>query len=111
MLNTHLCSLFLLGWYETRSDIPKYLSWLFELDCLDLVWYLAVKLSILDQRPEYLSTERVELGAFVTSYRILFSTAVAFLGTIKATMCFYSNIPATTAIWFEWLLSGLVLSG
>jgi len=69
-------------------------------------------LSIL--RPEYLSNERDpnvdRPGAFITSYRILFSVAVGFLGTLKATMTFYSNIPTTVPIWFEWFFSGLILS-
>jgi len=84
---------------------------LFELDCVDLVWYLAAKLSI--QRPQYLSTEHdddFDPGAGVTSYRILFSTAVLYLGTLKATMGFYSNFSTTAPIWFEWGFSGLVLS-
>ena len=106
-----LCSLFLLGWYETRRDIPKWLLKLFEPDCVDFVWFLAAKLSI--QRPEYLSNESdVELnppGAFVTSYRILVSTAVAFLGSLKSQISFYSN-GSIASIWFEWFFSGLVLS-
>ena len=75
------------------------------------MWYLAAKLSI--QRPEYVSTEcdiESNPAAIVTSYRILVSSVVAILGTIKATMSFYSNIPTTAAIWFEWFFAGLVLS-
>jgi hypothetical protein len=94
--------------------MPKYLSWLlkplFELDCVDIVWYLAAKLSI--QRPEYLSNERdveCDPGAFVTSYRILVSTAVAFLGSLKSQISFYSN-GSTAPIWLEWFISGLGLS-
>ncbi|KIM43591.1 hypothetical protein M413DRAFT_25929 [Hebeloma cylindrosporum] len=101
--------LFLLGSYETRRDIPKYLSLLFKPDCVDLVWYLAAKLSI--ERPEYLSNERdleFDPGAFVTSYRILVSTAVAFLGSLK-TIFTFSNF-FTDAIWMEWLLAAFVSS-
>jgi len=107
-----LCSFFLLESYETCRDIPKYLLWLFKPDCVDLVWYFAPKLSI--QRPEYLSNERdlesieSDLGAFVTSYRILVSVAVAFLGSLKATFTYSSLF--TGAIWVEWLFVGFVLS-
>ena len=93
--------------------MPKYLSWLswlFKPDCVDVVWYLAAKLSI--QRPEYLSDERdVEFdpGAFVTLHRILVSTAVAFLGSLKTQISLYSN-GSPVPIWLEWFLSGLVLS-
>ena len=104
-----MCSLFLLGSYKTRRDIPKYLSLLFKPDCVDLVWYLAAKLSI--QRPEYLSTERdleFDPGAFVTFYRILVSIAVVFLGFLKATFAYSSFF--TDAIWVEWLFAGFVSS-
>jgi len=74
------------------------------------VWYLAAKLSI--QRPEYLSNERDDLdfdpGAFITSYRVLVSAAVVFLGSIKATFAYSSFF--TDAIWVEWLLGGIVSS-
>jgi hypothetical protein len=93
-----------------RRDIPKYLSWLFQPDCVDLIWCLAAKLSI--RRPEYLSNERDDLefdpGAFVTSYRILVSVAVVFLGSLKTTFA-YSGFFADT-IWVEWLLGGFVSS-
>ena len=59
------------------------------------------KLSI--QRPEYVSTERVESGAFVTSYRILVLTAVVFLGSLQITFR-YTNL-LTGAIWVGWLLA------
>ena len=71
--------------------MPKCLLWLFKPDCVDLVWYLAVKLSI--QHPEYLSNERdpkFDPGALVTSYRILVSAAVVFLGSIKTTFAYAS---------------------
>jgi hypothetical protein len=104
-----LCSLFLFGSYETRRDIPKYLSWLFKPDCVDLVWYVAAKLSI--QRPEYLSNEsdlEFDRGAVVTSYRILISAAVVFLGSIKITFAYLSSFIG--AIWVEWLLAAFVFS-
>jgi len=83
--------------------------WLFKPDCVDLVWYLAVKLSI--QHPEYLSNEgdlEFDLGAFVTLYRILVSVAVVFLGSLKATFA-YSGF-FTDAIWVEWLFVAFVPS-
>ena len=86
------------------------MSWLFKPDCVDLLWYLATKLSI--QRPQYLSTElddESDPGALITSYRILYSTPVLFLGSLKTTFSFYSNV-STTPTWIEWFLSGLVLS-
>jgi hypothetical protein len=95
--------------YETRRDLPKYLSWMFELDCVDLVWYLAGKLSI--QRPEYLSNERdleFDPGAFFTLYRILVTVAVAFLGSLKTSFTQLSLV--TDAIWVEWLLAGFISS-
>jgi hypothetical protein len=82
---------------------------LFKLDCADIVWYLAAKLSI--QRPEYLSNERdleFDPGAFVTSYRILVTAAAAFLGSLK-TIFVYSNF-FTDATWVEWLIGGFVSS-
>ena len=106
-----LCSLFLLGSYDTRrdSDIPKYLVWLFKPDCVDVVWYLVAKLSI--QHPKYLSNEgalEFDPGAFVTSYRILVSVAVGFLGSLKTTFAYSSFLG--DAIWVEWLLGGIVSS-
>jgi len=97
-----LCSLLFLGSYcETRRNIPKYISWLFKPDCLVLVWYLAGKLSI--RCPEYVSTERVSPGAFVTSYRILVSTVVIFLGFLQITFRWSEFLIG--AIWVEWLLA------
>jgi len=93
-------SLFLLGRYETRRDLPKCLLWLFKPDCLDIVWFLAAKLSI--QRPEYVSTERIGPWSPVTSYHILVSSVVVFLGSLKITFT-YTNL--TGAIWVEWLLA------
>ena len=95
--------------YETRRDLPKYLSWMFERDCVDLVWYLAGKLSI--QRPEYLSTEcdpEFDPGAFITLYRILVSVAVVFLGSLKTIFTRLSLV--TDAIWMEWILAGSISS-
>jgi hypothetical protein len=83
---------------------------LFKPDCVDVVWYLAAKLSI--QRPEYLSNERDDLefdpGAFFTSYRILVSVAVGFLGSLKTTFA-YSGF-FTDAIWVEWVVAGFLSS-
>jgi hypothetical protein len=80
------------------------------LDCVDLVWYLAAKLSI--QRPEYSSTEHDDLeldpGAFVTPYRILVSVMAGFLGSIKTTFVFKGFF--TDAIWVEWLFGGVISS-
>ena len=95
---------------QRHTQIPcKYLSWLFKPDCVNLVWYLAAKLSI--QRPEYLSNEHdleVDPGAFVTSYRILVSVAVVFLGSLKTTFVYTGFF--MDAIWVEWLFAGLVSS-
>ena len=82
---------------------------MFERDCVDLVWYLGAKLSI--QRPEYLSNERdleFDPGAFITSYRILVSVAVGFLGSLKTTFA-YSGF-FTDAIWVEWVVAGFLSS-
>ena len=111
MLSADFYSLFLLGSYETRkdSDIPKYLLRLFKPDCVDLVWYLGAKFSI--QRPEYLSNERdleFDPGAFITSYRILVSVAIGFLGSLKTIFAYSSFF--TDAIWVDWLLGGIVSS-
>ena len=67
------------------------------------------KLSI--QRPEYLSNEgnlELDPGAFVTSYRMLVSVVVVFLGSLK-TIFAYSSL-FTDAIWVEWLFAGFVPS-
>jgi len=63
------------------------------------------------QRPEYLSNEgdlEFDPGAFVTSYRILLSAAVVFLGSLKTTFT-YSNL-STDAIWVEWFVAAFVTS-
>ena len=64
------------------------------------------------QRREYLSNERDDLefdpGAFFTSYRILVSVAVGFLGSLKTTFAYSSFL--TNAIWVEWLFGGIVAS-
>ena len=104
-----LCSLFLLGPYERCRDIPKYFVWLFKPDCVNLVWYLAAKLSI--RRPEYLSNEsnlEFDPGAVVTSYRILVSAAVVFLGCVKSTFAYSGSFIG--AIWVEWLLAAFMFS-
>ena len=104
-LNSILYRFFLLGSYETRTGVPKYLSWLFKPDCVDVVWYLAGRLSI--RRPEYLSTEldlEIDPGHLVTSYRILVSAAVFFFGSLKATYTF-TNL-STGSIWVEWFAAG-----
>jgi uncharacterized integral membrane protein len=70
---------------------------------------LAAKLSI--QRLEYLSSEsdlKLDPGAVVTSYRILVSAAVVFLGSIKITFAYLNSFIG--AIWVEWLLAALVFS-
>jgi hypothetical protein len=92
-----------------RTDIPKYLLWLFKPDCTDVVWYLAAKLLI--PRPEYLSNEldpEFDQGHFVTSYRILVSGAVLFFGSLKATFA-YSNL-SIYATWVEWFVASLLTS-
>ena len=92
-----------------RTDIPKYLLWLFKPDCIDVVWYLVAKLSI--PRPEYLSTEldlEFDPGHLVTSYRILVSGTVLFFGTLKATFT-YSNL-STVATWVEWFFAAFLTS-
>jgi hypothetical protein len=79
---------------------------MFKPDCVDV---LAAKLSI--QRPKYLSNEgalEFDPGAFITSYRILVSVAVGFLGSLKTTFAYSSFL--TDAIWVEWLFGGIVAS-
>jgi len=96
---------FLLGSYETRTGVPKYLSLLFKPDCVDVVWYLAGRLLI--RRPEYLSSEldlELDPGHLITSYRILVSAAVLFFGSLKATYTF-TNL-STGSIWVEWFAAG-----
>ena len=88
------------------SDIPKYLLWLFKPDCVNLVWYLAAKLSI--QRPEYLSNEHdpeLDPGAFITLYRILVSVVALFLG---ATFTYTSVF--TDGNWEGWVVVAFVPS-
>ena len=103
--NSILYRFFLLGSYETRTGVPKYFSWIFNLDCIDAVWYLAGRLSI--RRPEYLSTEldlELDPGHAVTLYRILVSAAVLFFGSLKATYTF-TNL-SIGSIWVEWFAAG-----
>ena len=89
--------------------MPKCLSWLFKPDCIDVVWYLAEKLSI--RRPEYFSNElelEFDQWHLVTLYRILVSAVVLFLGSLKTAYTF-SNL-STDAVWMEWLVAGVLSS-
>jgi hypothetical protein len=71
--------------------------------CVDIVWYLAVKLSIQCPEIEYLFWPW-GLRHLV----ILVSAPVIFLGSIKTTFAY--SIFFTDAIWVEWLSAAFVSS-
>ena len=69
--------------------------------------------------PQYLSNERDDLefnpGAFVTSYRILVSVVVAFLGSLKIAIwkeafAYSDSDPFTDTTSLEWCYVGLISS-
>ncbi|KIM40766.1 hypothetical protein M413DRAFT_446149 [Hebeloma cylindrosporum] len=96
--------LFFLGIYESGNAVPRYLSWMFEPDCMDVVWRILRIISI--PRPYYTSEEldvvRVPHDNYppVSGYRILVSMLVITFGIGKAA-CAYFGLP-TAANSVDW---------
>ncbi|KAF8972518.1 hypothetical protein BDZ97DRAFT_1781409 [Flammula alnicola] len=103
---------FLTGPYESRKDIPRYLAWMFELDCMDAIWWLLdAALSI--PRPRYMTEERpteaIETDSTIfTTYRLLTSATVTLFGMTKAGLSYWGL--STGANWVDWLLGVVATS-
>ncbi|KDR78617.1 hypothetical protein GALMADRAFT_1258638 [Galerina marginata CBS 339.88] len=99
--------LFIISPYDSEEDAPWYLSWLFEPDCMDVIWHLlAICLSV--PRPRYLSRQRIQTIPFntrrppITIYRILVSFSVLAFGILKAAFGYLGA--STAATWTDWTL-------
>ncbi|KDR67383.1 hypothetical protein GALMADRAFT_161645 [Galerina marginata CBS 339.88] len=90
--------------YDSRQNVPSSLSWLFEHDCMNVVWRLVESFSI--SRPHYVSEENIVAGPHdrgyppITAYRILVCSVVTAFGFSKATLG-YSGL-STSVTWNEW---------
>ncbi|KDR78618.1 hypothetical protein GALMADRAFT_244074 [Galerina marginata CBS 339.88] len=99
--------LFIISPYDSDEDAPRYLSWLFEPDCMDAIWHLlGICLSI--PRPRYLSRERAQIippddsHPPFTTYRTLVSFSVLAFGLLKAALGYLGA--STAATWIDWTL-------
>ncbi|KDR70538.1 hypothetical protein GALMADRAFT_877822 [Galerina marginata CBS 339.88] len=94
--------------YDSRETIPPSLSWLFDNDCMELVWSLREFLSG-RSRPRYFSDEKPAIvdgytdQPPITAYRILVCSAVISFGVSKAVLS-YSDLSAAVA-WTDWALA------
>ncbi|KDR77465.1 hypothetical protein GALMADRAFT_155389 [Galerina marginata CBS 339.88] len=99
--------LFSVSAYDSQPDAPRSISWLFEPDCMDLVWKLLALFST--SRPRYISEERKTITAMnpeyplITPYRILVCSAVTSFGVSKAVLGYYGLSTAMT--WTDWALA------
>ncbi|KDR70539.1 hypothetical protein GALMADRAFT_877852 [Galerina marginata CBS 339.88] len=94
--------------YDSRETFPKSLSWLFEYDCMDLVWWLLESLSS-RRRPQYCFDEKLTIvdGSVyhppLTAYRILVCSAATSFGASKAVLGYLRLSTAVT--WSDWALA------
>ncbi|KDR81310.1 hypothetical protein GALMADRAFT_241812 [Galerina marginata CBS 339.88] len=103
--------LFIVSPYDSEADAPRYLSWFFKPDCMDVVWHLlAVTFSI--PRPNYCLDERNHTfrTAYlpITSYRILVSSSLVAFGVTKATFGYLGA--STAATWTDWVFGVVATS-
>ncbi|KDR72009.1 hypothetical protein GALMADRAFT_253312 [Galerina marginata CBS 339.88] len=106
--------LFLVGAYDSSASesTPRYLAWMFESDCLDLIWrFLSVTFTI--HRPNYRTDERVvalNLNAKppITTYRMFVCSSMAAFGLSKATFAYLGY--STAATWTDWALGTVATS-
>jgi len=104
--------IFHLGIYKSRATIPRYLSWMFAPDCMDVLWRILRITSI--PRPYYttegLAVVRVPHENYppVSGYRILVSMVVITFGIGKAA-CGYVGLP-TAANSFDWIFAVVATS-
>ncbi|CAA7263500.1 unnamed protein product [Cyclocybe aegerita] len=108
--------LHLSGHYDSPSSKPasKFLRWIFDIDCLDLLWKVLSLVCV--PRPNYLSDElpmpeKSELYGYrvqVTYYRLLVSGTIFSFGVGKASLV-YLDYPST-ANWVDWTLAVVLTS-
>lgn len=103
--------IFALDEWESKESYPKCLHPFFTFDCAELMWRTLAIFSI--SRPQYRSDEskeRLRNSTFVpmTGYRILVSTTVVAIGSVKAILAFLGQ--NTTANYLDWTLAVLITS-
>lgn len=95
-----------------RTTPPSWLGWLFNPDCMSIVWSLLSVLSI--SRPRYVSDERVSHSLSyphppITVYRVLVCAVVTTFGLVKAVLN-YQNVKAPAIPWIDWAMAVPVFS-
>lgn len=102
---------------ESPKDPPRFMRWLFRIDCMDYFWYLLTMICI--QRPSYSSEpkhalhltasqrERNSNPTPVTLYRLFVCFTTALFGLTKAATT-YSGYPGA-ANWIDWT-SGVIIT-
>ncbi|KDR71927.1 hypothetical protein GALMADRAFT_253721 [Galerina marginata CBS 339.88] len=102
--------LFMINPYDSGAPSPRYLSWLFEPDCMDVIWFLLAHLSI--QCPNYESEERIPDPDSdhlpITIYRVLVCSLVVAFGISKAAFGYLGSSTAVT--WIDWMLGVVATS-
>ncbi|KDR67460.1 hypothetical protein GALMADRAFT_258406 [Galerina marginata CBS 339.88] len=100
--------LFHAGYYESSQQIPHFIAWAFQTDCMEYLWRLFDFFSL--PRPRYKSDEihEFDIGSVVTSYRLLVSATVISFGLTKASLTYAGFSIVST--WVEWLLGVVITS-
>ncbi|KAF4613855.1 hypothetical protein D9613_007966 [Agrocybe pediades] len=106
---------FFTGKYDSQSNTDAgthpYWSWIFRMDCMDLMWSILSRFGY--RRPFYSSGEREIVpeegqGPPVTLYRLTVSFSVLCFGMTKATLSYYGR--STSANWIDWALGAFFSS-
>ncbi|KDR71325.1 hypothetical protein GALMADRAFT_144014 [Galerina marginata CBS 339.88] len=107
---TFFLILFVVNPYDSGAPSPRYLSWLFEPDCMDVIWFLLAKLSI--PCPDYQSQELIpdpySNHLPITTYRVLVCSSVTAFGIAKAAFGYLGL--STAATWTDWMLGVVATS-
>ncbi|KDR77685.1 hypothetical protein GALMADRAFT_138751 [Galerina marginata CBS 339.88] len=93
--------------YDNEFNPPRYCSWFFNFDCMDILWYLLALLSI--RRPSYSSKElpvQSDTHPPITLYRLVLSLTVASFGLFKAVLGYSGN--STAATWLDWCIATIL---
>ncbi|KDR69684.1 hypothetical protein GALMADRAFT_145397 [Galerina marginata CBS 339.88] len=102
--------LFVLSPYDSGAPSPRCLAWLFEPDCMDVIWFLLANFSV--PCPNYQSEERTpDPGSNhlrITTYRVLVCSSVITFGISKATFGYLGF--STAATWIDWMLGVVATS-
>ncbi|KDR71381.1 hypothetical protein GALMADRAFT_159537 [Galerina marginata CBS 339.88] len=94
---------------DSGNDAPRFLSWLFQPDCMNSAWRVLATISV--PCPRYTSEERPTISdpnslsehPPITFYRILVCSVVTAFGMSKAVLGYYGFSTAVT--WTDWALA------